>query len=174
MGLEDIAARIAGAKANKSGQWIQPGRYLFEVQKLLAERKTGGDMFIAELLILESTSTGQIDRSGKPYVPNAAGTTVGFVVPIDAKGYGDGNVKSFLMALFNAKEEEITTQVILQMTGTEKAPGPQPARFFQIRDEAFTKPQRAKPDKDFTHHMWNHVAFTAEQEAARKERLKAA
>lgn len=145
---EEIAGKVAAGKASQGGNWIKPGGYTFEVQKLLIERKFAGDMFIAELKVLDSRKT---DASVEPNLP---GTTCSFVVNMQQLS-GPGNVKSFLMALFNEPEEEVTTDAILAATENT-----QPAKFLKIRDEAYNKPVRSKPGQLFTAHKWEHVAVS--------------
>lgn len=142
-----IAEQIANAKANRSGNIIRDGRYLFEVVAVTADKKFKGNMFIAELKVLEAIKTHAAIE------PNSVGSTVSYIVNLDDKmGLGIGNAKSFLMGLFGVSEEEISVDVICEVA-SEK----QPAKGMHIRDEAFSKPKQSKPTESFTHHRWEHV-----------------
>lgn len=169
-----ILEAIAKSKANKGGNHIRPGRYLFEVQEVTAQKCFGGNMFIVELLVLEAQKTGEKDRKGNEYEPNAVGSTCSLVVNLDQVS-GPGNAKAFAMAVFDEPEEGITVEALEELCSPkgfdkEGQPTGQPCRFLQIRDEAFVVPQRGDPSKDFTKHRWEHVAPTAEFLAEVKQR----
>lgn len=162
MGIrEEIAGKVAAGKASQGGNWIKPGGYTFEVQMLLIERKFAGDMFIAEFKVLDSRKT---DAGIEPNLP---GTTASYVVNMQQLS-GPGNVKSFLMALFDEPEEEVTIDAILAATDKN-----QPARFLKIRDEAYNKPVRSKPGQLFTAHRWEHMAPSDMELKSIAERRKA-
>lgn len=142
-----LAEQIAKAKANKSGNFIRDGGYLFEVLKLEADKKFKGNTFIAELKVLESRKTNpNVD-------PNPVGTTCAYITNLDDKyGLGMGNMKAFVMALYGVPEEEVTVDVLCEVTSDK-----QPATGMKIRDEAFSKPKKEKPSETFTHHRWENV-----------------
>lgn len=157
------AAKIAGAKASQSSNFIKDGAYLFEIEKLLIENKRKGWMFIAELKVLEAVKTS-------PTVdPNPVGSSVGYVVKLDdPNGMGVGNVKAFIMALYGVEESEVTADDIDEAVNTDpeatnaagKALAVQPCVGMKIRDEAFAKAKVSKPTEFFTNHKWSHVPQT--------------
>lgn len=151
MGLiENLAAKAAMAKATQGGNFIKPGGYLFEIQKLIADQKRGGNMFIVEFKVLEATKTD-------PTVdPNPVGSSCSYVVNLD-KDSGPGDMKKFIMVALDEPEDQITTEAIVEVLKPE-----QPLQFFTIRDEAYQKPKKSKPTEMFTHHNWQNVPVDAE------------
>jgi hypothetical protein len=160
--------KIAKAKASKNGNYVRPGKYLFEVQKVDVFDGYNGTMFLAELIVLESSSTGARDRAGNVITPNPVGSWCSYVVNLGNE-CGPGNAKAFVMALFNEPEEEVTSEVLAELCSVDEFKGGectregQPARFLTIRDEVFDKPQKKKPDQYVTVHRWEHVAPTEAQ-----------
>jgi hypothetical protein len=143
---EAIAKQIAASKATKSGNFVKVGKYLFEVKAITAEKKFKGDMFIAEMKVLEATQTDA------KHTPNPVGSEASYIVNLGQLS-GPGNVKAFIMALFNVPEEQVTAEVIGELCSDKN-----PAKGMKIRDEAFEKPQKNDPSKMFTYHRWEHVA----------------
>ena len=143
-----IAEQIAQSKASTGGNYIKPGKYLFEIGLCLAEKKFGGNMWITELVVLESLKTDPAKD------PNGVGTSCSFVTNLD-KAAGPGNAKAFCMAAYNVEEEEINVDVLEETAGAA-----QPLKFMRIRCEAYDKPVRSKPGSVFTATKWEHVAPT--------------
>lgn len=138
-----MAARIAGSKASSTGNFLKPGDYVLEVQKMLEKADARkGAAFICEFLVLEATKTDET------VTPNPVGTQASYVVNL-TQDSGPGNVKAFLMVLLDAPEADVTGQSI-----EEALSDAQPFRFFRVRDSAFQKPQRNDPKKMFTYHKW--------------------
>ena len=94
-----VWAKIAEAKEFRSGVHITPGKYKFEVQRMLMQAGHRGVCFIAELLTLESVKTEAA------YEPNPKGSTASFVVNLTKNEYGAGNVKSFVKAVAGLHDE---------------------------------------------------------------------
>lgn len=95
-----VWAKIAEAKEFKSGVHITPGRYKFEVQRMLMQKGHRGVCFIAELLTLESVKTEAA------YEPNPKGSTASFVVNLTKNEYGASNVKGFVKAVAGLHDED--------------------------------------------------------------------
>lgn len=164
MGISaSLAASIAASKANRNGVYLVPAGYELEIQKVLFDKKTKGDTFIVELLVLKSWATND------KYKPNAENSQASYVVTMNQLS-SPGNVKAFLMAALGVPEEQVTAQAIEEATN-EKT---QPLRFFRIKDVAFEKPQRNDPSKMFTYHNWEHVEPSEEEFNQVMARRKAA
>ena len=163
MGINaQIAARIAGSKPSQSGNILRAGKYLLEILKIIymsqgngVGQSFGGEMFIVEMQILEAVSTGELNRQNDPIVPNAVGSVASYVINLTKMKNGDGDIKAFLMALLNEPAESITAEVIGSACSDE-----QPFQYLKIRDEAWNKPQKGDPTKDFTRHRWESVIPT--------------
>ena len=176
--MQAYADQVASSKADQSGNWIKPGaKYLWEVLNILMYGGNGGNFYIAEMICRESVPTGEKDRNGKDYVPNAVGSTASYSVNLsDPKQKSAmGNVKKFVMDLFGEPESEVSSDVIFQTLAKTDEKGevvaPSVCRGMLIRDEAWNKPQKTDPSKDFTHHRWTAVTQTDEEIAARKAEL---
>jgi len=148
--IEELAAKAANAKANQNGNFIKPGKYLFEIQKLIAEKKHKGNMFIVEFKVLESAQTDP------KHSPNPAGSSASYVVNLDNDS-GPGNMKAFIMAVLEEPECNVTTDAIVEVLSAS-----QPLRGLRVRDEAYEKPMRSKPGEMFTYHRWEAVPLTDE------------
>lgn len=143
---DDVFGKAAGAQATVNGVNINPGKYVFEIQRLEAGKKTTGNFFIAELQVLEASQTDPNK------VPNAVGTRCSYVVNLD-KIAGPGSMKGFFLSLFGETDQSIS-QEDLKAAMKQACSAEQPFAFFKLRDEAFEKPQKADKTKNFTHHRW--------------------
>jgi hypothetical protein len=177
MGFDRAAllARIAASKASQKGNNINPGGvYLWEVLKLLIINGHNGDFFIAELYCRESKATGELNRAGQPWVPMQVGQTGSVCVNLSdpKQESAPGNVKSFMMGLMGEPESAIDLDVLGWATNEDPTKGAvNPCRGMLIRDEAFNRPQKKDPSRDFTHHRWVTVEQSPEQIAARRKDL---
>src|SRR4029077_12904671 len=140
MGLKDIAAKVAAAKASGSGNYIRPGRGTLMVKELKYTRGFKGDMFVAEMRVIESQSlAGRVDKDGKPVLANEPGSTVSFVQLFDKhEQTAFPNTKAYFLALYGEKEEEITAE---ELVGAIEAACSKvnPARGMVIRFETVDK-----------------------------------
>jgi len=169
-----IFARIAAAKASVGGNIIRDGKYTFGILKMLAdsEAKFNGHMFIVEFTVLASESLPDIvdEKSGKPVLANAVGSTCSYVLNLDKNIAAMGNAKSFVMALLNQpNESEIDLEDFAETLEALVAQD-QPARGMIIKDETFRKTIRGgvNAGKPFTGHRWQYVEETEEQIKARR------
>ena len=176
--MNSIFDVIANAKANQSGNYIKPGgKYLWEVNNILIKDGNNGRFFIMEAICRESVATGETDRAGKVMVPTAVGAMGSIAINLtDPKQKSAaGNVKSFIQALFGVEESEVTAAVASECVSEYDAAGKvkrmTPCRGMLIRDEAWNKPQKADPSKDFTHHRWTNVKQTEDEIKVRKAEL---
>lgn len=154
--------KIVSAKATTKGVPLTDGEYLLEVQGIKFFEGFSGDTFVAELKVLEAKKTDE------KIEPAPVGSVRSFVVVLDPKGMGAGNVKAFAMALLGCAEEEIDEDGLEALCSKD-----QPARFLKTRDSAFTRPQKVDKNKSFTHHRWEHVATSDEEITAIKARRAA-
>lgn len=160
--MEELAAKVAASKASRSGNIIRPGKYLWEIQKVIAGKKHNGNMFIVEMIALESTRT-EPDKD-----PNPVGSAASYVVNLD-KDSGPGDMKSFIMAVLDLPEAQVTSKEILEVLAAEDT-----LAYLKVRDEAWEKPQKNNPAKMFTHHRWEHVEPSVEElTAVMKRRAEA-
>jgi hypothetical protein len=147
----------------QTSNWIVPGKYTYEVQKLVDAKTTSGRRFIAELLVVESTSTGEVNRkTGQPFVPNPVGSIVALNIKLtgELKDPGPSNMLTFLLALLGTTKEKLTREKMRLMVSDF-----QPAAGLQIKDVAFNKPQKEKTTEDFTYHRWETVPQTDKNKA---------
>jgi hypothetical protein len=160
-----LLKKIAAAKSNGGGVYIQPGQFILEVENILFESKYGGSTFIVEFIVRESIST----EAGKE--ANKVGTKCSSVDVVDKPGAaGDaaaGNVKAFVLGLYGLNAEEVSEAEFLEAVGaiTEKD---QPAKGMLIGCTAFTKPKKTKPGEFLTAKRWTTVPQDADQIAARR------
>lgn len=160
-------ARIAGAQAVVSAQYLRPGKYRLEVQSLKTRDGFKGLSAIAELKVLSAEKTHENE-------PTKPGQIVSYVENLsDAKKNGGGRFKAFLMALAGASEEEMDLGMVAKYVG-EKQPG----AFLQVDVEVYPKqlPEKdGKPGKVIEGYRWSTVeideagltALNAKRAAAR-------
>jgi hypothetical protein len=178
MALKDMLKKVAGAAASGTGRPFEPGKYRLMLEKLFCLEGHKGTTFISEFRVLDSLSTGEVDRkTGRPCMPVAAGSLGSFVVNLsnqNAQGAQFANVKRFILALLNADEgavsEEDFLETLQDLCGPE-GDAAQPRRGQIIELETFKKPKVRKPEEDFTHHRWTYVPQTDEQIAAQRAEL---
>lgn len=175
--LEKYANDVEKAQTWGSGNWILPGgRMLFEVADIFVNEGFKGDFFIAELLVRESSPTGQVGRDGKPLVPNAVGNTCAFSQNLkDQKNGGPSRVKQFLGALVGEPPANITGKQFLACVsefGVDKShTRVSVCRGMLIRCESMWAPQQGDKSKDVTKTKWITVAQTPEEIKARAAAL---
>jgi hypothetical protein len=141
------------------GNYVQPGDYVFQIQRVLVKKsedpaKKGAEMYIVELLTIESKQT---DEERKP---NAVGSRPSWIVKLTGT-YEDlamGNVKNFLLAAFGSlaeaggedhPDDEDVDEEMSDYSVSEENPL---AGVFVVA-HAFNKPTRAKTD--FTRVNWD-------------------
>ena len=164
-----IFAKIAQAQTTQGGNWIKPGRYLFCVERLILDSKRKGTCFIIELRVIESAPTDK-DAKGEWIQPNAPGSKCSNVLNLDTNDSAAGNVKAFLLALYDEKEPEAADQKLAFAAEFAKAievvtEPDQPARGMLIADLTYTrKIEKGKnAGGDFVGHNWAHVPGQADE-----------
>ena len=110
--MNPLFQKIIDAKATHGGNHIRDGIYIFTILSMTLEAKQGGNMFIVEFHVDESESYPDIsdDKTGKPVLANAAGTTCSWVLNLDKNQSAGGNIKQFVMALLDETQESVDTE----------------------------------------------------------------
>lgn len=91
---------IKEAKYSEGGVYVKAGVFRFQIEALKAIRtRTGKDAFVAEFKVAESTNTER-----------PVGSLCSWMVTFD-KEPAMGNVKQFLAALLNVKDDQIDESV---------------------------------------------------------------
>jgi hypothetical protein len=126
-----MASKFAGieqAKVTEKLPYINPGRYLFEVEaiKVIASRNKG-DMFVAEYLVLESDGEGA----------NAVGSRTSHVMKLSADSTL-GNIKGLVAALVGKPADQVTSAMADELVAADN-----PAKGFKVRAEAFSTTTKA-------------------------------
>jgi hypothetical protein len=165
--------KIATAKPTLGSSIIKDGRYILEIDKLMIETKTGGTFFIAEMIV----------REAQPLVegvqPNAVGSKASYVQNLDKHQSAPGNVKAFLLSLYDEKEPgdplEAAKFSAEFANAVEFSVGnSQPAKGMLIACETYHKLTR-DGKKDLTLYRWTPVpANSATEVQARRQALESA
>jgi len=117
--MDEIFSRISESKVTQSGNWIKDGKYLLAIKECKYERKTKGQTWISELIVLHATAIpGVYEKDGQAchaneagailVVPNALQTAVSFVRVVDdaRTPNSPGDVKAFVIALGGSNEQK--------------------------------------------------------------------
>ncbi len=168
----DRKALLAGyagkSKMADGGDYLRDGKYpKLEIVKLLIEKKQNGNMFIAELIVHESSISGEEDAAGKLRPCHAPGSRPSACFNLDDKwGYGLGDMKRFICALENVDPKAVTDDQAFEWAlGYTDAD--QPAKGMLIADYTFNK--ATKTNKiDRTNHRWENVVQTEAEIAQRR------
>lgn len=146
----DVFADVEDAEVVGSGQWINPGKYVFEVKKLLIKRSSRDDskvLFIAEFETIESDQ----DHT-------QPGTTRVEIINLSNKETGPGSVKAFAMALGEGvKDSDITKEAMRDLVSEE-----QPAAGVRVHCEAWTI--TTKKGNPFTKKRWEFHSESDEED----------
>lgn len=187
MASKALLNKIARSRATKGGNNIKDGKYVFEIKKIIQEKKEDGEMFIVELGVVEcEAQPGNFERAGKPVwpgvdgaievKPNPVGSSPSYVLNLDKNKSAGGNVKAFVLALVDGEDfsEEDEKAVADFVATVDELIGPtQPARGMLIYDETFRKKIKGGDNagQPFVGHNWQHVEQTGEQIAERRAKL---
>ena len=154
MGLFD---EIEKDKSSNSGNFILEGTYplvFLNVVKTIKSQEDNSDLFIAELDIIESKVEGR-----------ESGNTMSWIVNF-AHQPALGNIKQFIAAAMNRKEEEITSKIADAVVTSDN-----PLHGQLVRCEA-TEITTKKNKKPFTKCKW--IAVDPEKQAVAEELHKKA
>ena len=158
-------AKIAGAPMTGGGSSIRDGFYKFLVEKITYQKGHSGEVFIAELRVMESKSDGSVDDQGKPVVPNAVGSTCSLVCNLTKHESAASNAKKFafgVLAGLGYTEDKIDEKLMMDICDAKN-----PLRGAQVYDATYRvlnqgKSNPANRGKPLTLHNWKSVVQTAE------------
>jgi len=174
MGIQDIAKKMAAAKAAGGGNYLRDGKGRLIVKSIAQDKLYKGDTFIAELQVERSDSySDAIGTDGKPVLANAPGSTVSFIQQFDQ--FADTafpNTKAFLLALVGEAEENVSEEAFVKLYEKAVSKG-NPFRGWYLDFETYRKPSR-KTGKILTLPKWTHVPQQLEEIAARRAQLDGA
>lgn len=88
-------SKIAGAQTFDGGNTIRDGNYVFLIERAFLHDGHNGECFIAELRVLESAASGATDETGRPVMPNPAGSTCSLVCNLTKYDAAAGTAKKF-------------------------------------------------------------------------------
>lgn len=179
-----VFSKIAQAKVSQKSDNIRDGQYLFEVRNLIYKDMQGGMTFVAELGVVEGKSKGDKNaETGEPVEPNAVGSTVGYVQPLNAFAAAPNNIKAFICALLDANPDTVS-EVEFEKTceelfgavpsgkggATFQDKDQQPCRGMLIKGATYQSKVKsgANAGKIFTYCQFSHVAQTPEEIKARR------
>lgn len=97
-----VFQNINKVKSTQGGNYVEPGNYLFEIQRCKeqdSQANSSVKFFVAELKVLEAQQTNDDVK------PNGVGTEPSWLVQLTGTKYPDlalGNVKAFLHAAYGA------------------------------------------------------------------------
>ena len=123
-GRAALLQQIAEADISGGGNKIRDGRGRLAVKKLSLDVKFKGNVFIAEFVVVNSTkipvvalkSEGEV-KEGQPLdiEPNAPGTECSYVCNLTKHIMAFQNVKNLVLKLFDANEDETSSDELLQV-----------------------------------------------------------
>jgi hypothetical protein len=149
-----LFSKIKEAKSTQGGEYIRPGNYLFQVQRVKVQESQVGSrtFFLAELRTIESEA---VDDDTKP---NAVNTDCTYIVELtgDYPDMALGNVKAFLKEAYSSlvapeegpADEDIDEEMADDAIGEEN-----PLAGVFLSCKAFNKPTRK--GNDFTRVKWS-------------------
>jgi hypothetical protein len=175
---DDVFAQIANAKASGGGTYINDGKYLHEVRRLILEKMHTGICFVAELIVREAEpvevpdNMRKPDEIGKVINPNKVGAEVSIVFNMTKQDSAAGNAKALLLAIDGTPESEVDPVQFAAMI-KKTCSREQPFRGALVRDVTFRKIIKGGPNagKPFTGHKWATVEQTIAEIQARRAAL---
>lgn len=175
--MPSALSKIVTARPSGGGNNIRDGRYKYLIEKCLYDPKAfNGELFVAELRVIEAQYNGDVDEKNQPTTPNAVGSTVSMTCLLDKFENAAGNVKAFLLgalAPLGYVEDQITEQLILDCCAAGN-----PLRGIVIGNETrrgFNKGRRnpSNTGKPLTLNSWKPISQTAEDIKAQRAWLDA-
>lgn len=160
---EDLLKKVASAQASGGGNNIRDGIYTFEICNLLLEKKYKGEIFIVEFLVRDAKAVQELDKQGKPVVPNEPGSRCSWVLNLTKNESAPGNMKKFFLDLYGYAEHEVTPDELATVLDMALA-GDQPCRGWLIGDETYRKTIQKGPNagQPFTAHGWKTISATGD------------
>ncbi len=157
--------KIADASATGGGSNIRDGLYKFLVEKVTYQKGHSGEVFIAELRVLESSATGAVDEQGRPVIPNAVGSSCSMVCNLTKHESAAGNAKAFAVAALGGlgfPAEKIDEDMLMRICGPTN-----PLRGCAVIDETYRgvnkgRSNPANAGKPLTLNKWKSIAQTGD------------
>jgi hypothetical protein len=140
--MSNAFAKISGAAMSGGGNPIKDGNYVMLVEKVMINKGHTGELFIAELRVLEAAANGATDEMGRPVVPNAVGSTCSLVCNLTKHEAAAGNAKKFVVGAaggLNYTEAQISPEVMGMICGEKN-----PLRGVKVRCSTFRKTNQGR------------------------------
>ncbi len=107
--IDDLFKNMRSAPIKGGGQYMQPGLYQVELQKLLVKisedpQKDGAKMFICEFKVVKSSTTA-----------HAVGSTGSWVGKFDKFGLTLGNIKALIFAATGFDQSKPSDHVLVEL-----------------------------------------------------------
>ncbi len=182
--MDSLFEAIGKAAASMKSDNIRDGQGVMVIEEVKAFKGNEGMVFVPQLKVVSSESKGDLALSpdqkqvvGPAVVPpNAPGSTVGWPQLVEKHKSAKGNVKAFILALFDRKEEEFNTPEKLlefQQTGNELVSAANPAKGMLVAYTTYRQMTKTGPNagKINTYVRWSHVKQTGEEIAKRRAEL---
>lgn len=193
MGILDIAKKIAEAKGKGGGNFIKDGTGVLIVKALRYEDLHKGDTFIAEFQVESATPMeGEVDANGVQRPCNSPGSDVTWLQQFDEfPETAFDSAKTFVLKLLGETPESLEASaaetkktkggadwtandefaaLFVQICGTGKAPGPQPARGMRIKFSTYRR-ETKKTKQSIVLVNWESVAQDEAMVAATRAKL---
>lgn len=151
MGLDDALEAQSQAKADRSGVYFNSGLYELEVEEFYYNKGHKGEFLGCSFKVLSSQSTGQVDRSNRPIIPNAVGTMVSAGMKISGEygAQGQSKFKSMMLAVANKPENELGSPAEYK-SALNRVMKEQILKGRKVRLQAVVAPQVGDKTKDYT------------------------
>lgn len=154
-----VFSAIGAAQVSKRGEYVRPGKYLFEVAAIRMFEGNNGVTHVAELIVREAQKT---DPDKEPSVVGSTVSVVNVFAGATAK-VAPGKVKAFTEALFGVegKLDPAKSATLAEEACDEKK---QPAKGMLIRGETYHF--KAKSGTEGEGLNWTHVPGQSKQDIA--------
>ncbi len=178
--MDSLFDEVSKAAAQSKSDNFRDGEGILMIEEVKSFSGDSGRVFVVQGKVVESKSKGDLTLSpdqkqvvGPAVVqPNAAGSTVGWPQLVDKFKSAKGNVKAFMLALFDKKEDEISPADFAK-TGEELVSKENPARGMLIGYSTYRQVTKTGPNagKINTYVRFSHVKQTGEEIAKRRAQL---
>lgn len=137
---------IGSAQVGKGGNFFKPGTYLVQIKSCLFKvSRKRDDLYIIEATICKALASGEGSN-----MENSSASQVLNLTKHDA---AMGNVKGFLCALLNCKEEDLSDaewEAAAELSCSDEQPFAGNYALVEVREV------KTKAGGDFTLHQWQH------------------
>ena len=160
MGMLDELNDIGKARANNKSDFIRDGKGVLLLEECIYDKMNDGRTWVSRFEVVEAVSKGDLDKDGKPVVPNAVGSHVGWVQQPEKFKSAAGNIKSFVLALLGYSEAEVDANPGSFGQAADQLRGPtQPGRGMLIGFETYRQATRsgARPGQVNTYVRFFHI-----------------